>query len=204
VDLPDKSDKQGQPAPPKKEIKQVVPTPVQVKRPASRRFFDFLFAESPKDLAKRVGTDVVVPRLKTGVEDALTSFIHGMFWGKGTSPLSGIVQGTVLRGGGYNYAAISSGPSALTQAREANVSRPMGNYQDLICGTQEHAEILLANLYSTLNMYNVVAVADLYEMAGMSPQPSDNGFGWMNLDGAKIVKDREGFKLELPRPNLIG
>lgn len=203
MDLPNKQEPPKEPAP-KKDIKPVVSGVVKAPRPVTRRFLDFVFAESPKALMARIGTDVLMPRAKAGVEEALNSFIHGMFWGGGQAPVSSIVKGTVLRGGATNYQAISSAPpSALTQARQANEARSTGHYEDLVCPTQQTAETLLANLYEVFNQYRVVAVADLYEMANIKPSPSDNAYGWLSLDGARITKERDGYVLSLPRPSLI-
>lgn len=202
MDLPNKGD--GKAVPQKKEIKQVVSDAKQVSRPATRRFFDFLLAESPKDLLKRIGSEVLVPRAKAGIEEAFNSFVHGMFWGGGAAPPSQIVRGTVLRGGGINYQGISSQQTGLQQARQAlPVQQHSGNYQDLVVPTQESAEILLANMYDLLNEYRLVSVADLYEMAGITPSPSDGSYGWTNLDGSRIQKVRDGYLLQLPRPYLI-
>lgn len=203
MDLPNKQ--APPPEPEKKHIVQVAEAGMVVKapRPMTRRFLDFAFAESPKDLIKRVVENTLVPRAKAGVEEALNSFIHGMFWGQGQAPMSTIVKGTVLRGGGMNYQAISSAPSALTMARESNQARSTGSYEDLVCPTQEIAERLLAQLYEVFNQYRVVAVADLYEMAGLPTGTSDNAYGWLSLDGARITKERNGYVLALPRPSLI-
>lgn len=203
MDLPNKSEP-PKPAAPKKNIQPVVKGAKQVNRPATRRFKDYLFAESPKELGAKIGRDVVVPRLKAGVEEALNSFLSGMLWGGGPRPMSNIVQGTVLRGGNVNYNHISTQQSGLAQAAQANVSRTSsGNYQDLVTPTQDSAEMLLARMYDLLNQYRVVAVADLYELANITPAISDNAYGWTNLDGARISKVRDGFLLELPRPTLI-
>jgi len=206
MDLPNKS----LPPAPEPEKKHIVPvvsegTIVKAPRPMTRRFLDFIFAESPQDLMKRVGRDVLVPRAKAGMEEAMNNFIHGMMWGQGQAPMSSIVKGTVLRGGGMNYNAISSQtqPSALTMAREANQARSPGGYEDLVCPTQDIAEKLLTQLYDVFNQYRVVAVADLYEMAGIPPATSDNAYGWLSLDGARITKERNGYVLALPRPTLI-
>lgn len=200
MDLPNKQD------PPKAEEKrEIVPVVqgVQVQRPATRRFFDFVFAESPKDISKRIGRDVVAPRIKAGIEEAIGSFVHGMFWGQGSAPISSMVKGTVLRGGNNVYhAAGNTQPSALQQAQQ-QVQSNSGNYEDVVCATQQDAEMLLANLFDTFNRYNVVSVGDLYEMARIPTAISHNAYGWRSLDGARISKVRDGYALELPRPSLI-
>lgn len=200
MDLPNKSDN-GQP--PQKKITQVASGAQEVNRPATRRFMGFLFAESPSDLSKKIGRDVIIPRIKAGVEEAIGSFIHGMFWGGGaTNPLQQFARGTVIRGGGTNYNAISSQLTGLQQAQAA--SRPSaGPYSDVVLPTQEMAERVLANMYDTLNQYRVVSVADLREMVGITPGTQDNAYGWMSLDNARISKTRDGYLLEMPRPSLI-
>lgn len=201
MDLPDKT--AGEPAPKKKVITPVASGAKKVERPATRRFFDFLFAESPKALAAKVAREVMWPRAKAGFEEAANSFLAGMLWGEGVNrPLPNIVKGTVLRGGGVNYNSIST-QTSMTQARQANVSRSSGNYQDLVLPTQQMAEAVLGNMYELLNEYRMVAVADLYEAAGVTPAPSDNAYGWMSMDGARISKVRDGYLLELPRPSLL-
>jgi len=204
MELPDKSN----PVPPKKKVEAVVSTPAkEVSRPASRRFFDFVFAESPKQLLKKVARDVLVPRAKAGFEEAAQNFLGGMLWGDSTNrPMSNVVRGTVIRGGAVNYAAISNQQSGMQQARQALPQTAGGPYRDLVFGTIADAERVLAGLYDALNEYRVVAVGDLYELA-MLPSTatsiSDNALGWTSLDGARITKARDGYCLELPRPSHI-
>lgn len=207
VDLPNKS---GEPilTVQAKNIQPVVPEGAvnRAARPATRRFFNFMFEASPKDLGKEIGRNVIVPRIKLGMEEALNSFISGMFWGNGANkPISGMVKGTVLRGSASTYHNAQNQPSALMQARESVQPNPKssGNYEDVVCDTQQRAEAILAGAYELLNMYRVICVADLYELARIEPAPSDGSYGWMSLDGARISKVRDGFLLELPRPTLL-
>lgn len=199
MEFPDKS-KPNQPAAPKK-VKPVIPGATQVPRPATRRFMDYMFAESPKALAGKVGRDVIVPRLKAGFEETVRSFLSGMLWGNGGSPVNQMIKGTTMRVGGMNYSQIP--PSTTGLAIQANQSRTGGNYQDIVVPSQQQAEVVLANMFDLLNEYRVVTVANLYELANMSAAISDYNFGWTSLDGARISKVREGFLLELPRPVII-
>lgn len=202
MDLPDKSNPQRPPEPPKKKVEQVVSGAVQVKRPAGRRILDYVFAESPKEIGAKIGRDIVVPRIKAGVEEALGSFLHGMLWGGGAAGKmpTGVISGQIMRpGGATQYHNITT-----LGAQAPNPSlKPVGTYQDLRLPSQQFAEILLANLYDLLNQYRLVSVADLYEAAGITPGTSDGNYGWTSLDGARISKERDGYRLELPRPSLI-
>lgn len=204
MQFPDKSGGTPPPAT-KKKIEPVISSAKEADRPATRRFMDNVFAETPRNLTGRIVQDVIVPTLKRGFEEAVNGFVSGMLWGTGGKPLNQMVKGTVLGGGGQtvHYAGISNNP-AMAAARHANVpSSNGGNYRDILCATRRDAETLLASMYGLLNEYRVVAVADLYELANMDSQISDNSFGWTTLDGARITPQSGGFVLQLPRPSLI-
>ncbi len=200
MQLPDKSGDQ----PKKAAVQPVVTSSKMVSRPASRRFFDFMFAESPKELLKRVAANVLVPRAKAGLEEAANNFLAGMLWGDASNrPMSNIVKGTVIRGGAVNYAALSNTASpSMLQARMAAPATG-GNYHDIVFGTVQDAELVLANMYERINEYRIASLGDLKEMANQPTTPSDEAYGWTSLDGARISKVRDGYALELPRPTLI-
>lgn len=200
MEFPDKT--AAPQSPPKRVSGPVITGAKKANRPATRRVFDYLMAESPKALARRVASDVVVPRVKQGLEEALNSFISGMFWGDGAQrPLNRGGVTTILPGGGVNYHSVGN-PSP--QALAAQVSgRSSGNYQDLVVPKMDQAETLLAGLIDTLGRYSVVQVADLYELAGITPATSDNSFGWYSLDGARIIPERGAYRLALPRPKPL-
>lgn len=196
MDLPDKSN----PAK-KKQITAVVSGAEEMKRPATKRFMDSILQESPKNVARRVGTEVVVPRFKSSMEEAFNNFLAGMLWGGGGNRPSSVVRGSVVRGG-VAYSQQST-QSALSMARQASPVESSGGYRDLVVPTLQDAELLLAGMYDLLNEYRVVAVGDLYELANKSPSISDNAIGWRSLDGARISAVRDGYVLELPRPTTI-
>lgn len=204
MDLPDKSKPQVIQGVVKKDIKPVIPAgAVEAPRPVTRRFMDFVFSESPKAAAQRAGRDVLWPRAKMAVQEGLIATINGMFGNAGPSPLNGLLARQMLPGGISSYNQVST-PTMLQQAAMANQSRPVnGTYQDLILPSQDYAETLLANLYALINQYNVVTVGDLKELAGITTTAADNAYGWTSLDAARIVQDRDGFRLQLPRPNLV-
>lgn len=201
MDLPDKSTPVETPRV-KKE--PVIPRGAAkpVERAARRRFWDFVIAESPKHVVAQVAQQTLLPRSKAVLEEVLQGVLHGILWNNGTpSPGAMITRGTVIRGNGVvvntnDYAALSS-PTA--QAAQASNSMT-GPYQDLIVASVAHAEHLLASLYADLNQYNVVTVADLYEAAALQPSTEHSNLGWYGLDGARIVQERNGVKLMLPKP----
>lgn len=205
MDIPDKSHPAAPPADPKK-VHAVIPQggAERVARSARKRFFSFLVAENPKELAKDVGRNLVVPRLKASFEEAFNSFLAGLLWSNGANrPGNGIVRGTVLNPNTQVYGGIINGGVTPQQlAAAAAPQRPAG-YQDVKVPTQQYAEALLANLYQLLNEYRMVSVADLYESANLPTEVADNKLGWYSLEGAHIEIVRDGFVLALPKPSRL-
>jgi hypothetical protein len=51
------------------------------------------------------------------------------------------------------------------------------------------------------SQYEVVTVADLYELVGTEPTHVDTTWGWTNLKGAGVARVRGlGYLLDLPEP----
>ena len=51
-----------------------------------------------------------------------------------------------------------------------------------------------------IDTYRAVSVADMYDLAGLSCDYTDNKYGWTNISGAKPVRVRDGrYMLDLPR-----
>lgn len=204
MDLPDKSQPAPQQPAPKQVPKAVVTGAVPVKRPATRRFLDYVFAESPKQIAQKVASQTVVPRLKLSAYEAFEGFIRGMFLGGVSKPISGLNPTPFQPNSGIHYAGISTGMTPLQQAQQVNAARPnVGNYRDLTLPTMEGAELLYANMIQLMNKYRVVTVADLWEMAGLTPEPSMNHYGWRSLENAQITTSPEGYVLRMQPPTLV-
>lgn len=72
---------------------------------------------------------------------------------------------------------------------------------DLVFDTRSRAEKVLNYMNEIIDKYGVVTVADMYDLADLAPTNyTDNLRGWTSLRNAKVVKVRDGFKIDLPRP----
>lgn len=66
--------------------------------------------------------------------------------------------------------------------------------------TRGEAEEVLSQMEAMLDRYKLVRVADLYDMAGITHDYTDNDYGWTNLRSADIVRTRDGwYMIRLPR-----
>jgi len=62
------------------------------------------------------------------------------------------------------------------------------------------AEEVIDRMFDLVSRYEVVTVADLYELVGVSGEYTDAKWGWTDLRGAAAMRIRDGYLLDLPRP----
>ena len=54
-----------------------------------------------------------------------------------------------------------------------------------------------------LERFDVVSVADLFDMAGISCNYTDNKYGWTDLRNARVERVRDGYIINLPRATSL-
>ena len=75
----------------------------------------------------------------------------------------------------------------------------MYSYDDIIIDTRGEAEAVLSRMDEIMDTYGLVRVADLYDLVGVSGNPTDNSYGWTNIRNAEVVRVRDGYKIKMPR-----
>lgn len=155
-----------------------------------------------KTLGKRIAeseiTDKVITRAKEEgrsiISDILCMAIE-MIFGRGNRSGNRTASGYTA----YNavYRNVNSQPPISSNMRSYR-----GNYscEEVILDNRRDAEAVLDNLYSLLNQYQVVAVADLYELVGIPSNYIDNNYGWYDLTGSNVLRaSNGGYLIHLPR-----
>ena len=54
-----------------------------------------------------------------------------------------------------------------------------------------------------IDTYDVVSVADLYDLVGKSCNYTDNKYGWTNIRNAEPIRVRDGYLLKMPKAGPI-
>ena len=70
---------------------------------------------------------------------------------------------------------------------------------DIIFDSRGEAEKVLAVMDEIMQEYEIVRVADLYDLAGVSCDFPANDYGWTNIRNARVVHVRDGWVIEMPR-----
>ena len=182
----------------KKDIKPVVKGPVKVKKePLSRKFSDVFLADSVDNVKSYVLFDVIVPAIKNLIVDMTTNSIDMLVNGRAGTGRSS------RRGGHTSYSSYFRGDDRPSR-RTAN-PRERYSYNDIIFETRGDANEVLDIMMEVLDKYKVISIADYYELsnANVQEQYTDRSYGWFELDDAHIIRDRDGYRISLPRPESI-
>lgn len=77
------------------------------------------------------------------------------------------------------------------------------NVDDIVFDTRRDAETILDAMANIKNAYDVVTVADLYELSGLSSNYNDNRYGWTDISGVTVFRVRDGYMLKLPKARFL-
>ena len=82
-------------------------------------------------------------------------------------------------------------------------ARASHDFDEIILASRVEAEEVIDRLFDLVSRYESATVADLYEMVGVTGNFTDDKWGWTNIRGAGVTRVRNGFLLDLPRPEPL-
>lgn len=157
-----------------------------------RKFTNEFISEDAKNVKTYVFGEVLIPAIKKAVCDIVTDGISMILYGES-------------RGGNKRSSAnrVSYRDYYDKDNRSYRNDRPVTSsgysYDDIILSTRGEAEDVLDRMYELMDTYQLVRVADLYDLVGITGNYTDNKYGWTNIRNAKIIRVRDGYMIEMPR-----
>lgn len=146
--------------------------------------------------------DILLPAAKDMISDAVSGGIDQILFGgeRKTSRRKSHTGST----SSFNYNSISAKKKSHQPERK-HVYRSRGAHDltQYVLDNRRDAEDVIDFLFSCLQDYEVVAVSDFKEAVGVSPTYTDENWGWTDLKGARAVRVREGFIIDLPDPRKL-
>lgn len=143
------------------------------------------------------GVSIILPALKDMAEDAVTSMIRGAFSGGDYSRTRKSSNGFV------DYGSFGK-KSAQPEKRElSHRARATHNFQELILESRAEGEYIISQLEGLIDKYDQATVKDMYELAGIQGSFTDEKWGWVNLDTARVRTHAGGYLLDMPRPENL-
>jgi len=191
---------------PKKVERIVAGEVVRRKKPLGKRFSETFMGGDAKGVWGFVAFDVLVPAAKDMAADAVSQGIERMLFGEARSASR---RSSSRSNGPLGHVAYNRyGPSSIPIRREEprNVSRrsrASHNFDEIILATRVEAEEVVDRLFDLVNRYESATVADLYEMVGVDSEYTDDKWGWTDIRGAGVARVRNGYLLDLPKPEPL-
>ncbi len=192
-----------------KKIRKTIVGDARVeKKSLGRKFSETFFGGDAKSVVSYIWWDVAIPAAKDTVVDAFSQGVERLMFGESSSRGG---RRSLDRRGGTRYDIISNtrGPIGGTRRREEPREERHGrrrNSRDIgriILDTRGEAEDTLSQMYDILASYDMVTVADLYEMLDEPPLITDEKWGWTNLSGSRAARTRGGYEVVLPPPEEL-
>lgn len=195
---------------PKKEpIQKVTKGNVrQRKKPFGRRFAEAFGAKEGQGVLEYVIYDIIIPATKNMIVD---SIIDGA-----EMAILGEVRGRRRRPGDrgstrFAYDRVSYRDDDYRRNRrddrydqdDRRARSTMRDYEDIIFDTKTDADEVIGQMVELIDTYGQVTIADLYDLAGLTPEYTVGNYGWTNLRDASPRRIRNGYILDLPRPILL-
>ena len=185
------------PAESKKKFQKVVKGKVTVKEQNDiQKLANEFLAEDLKTVKDRIMVDYLLPMLKNGLWSIFNSAISIALWGEDRS-----------RGNSSNYSGSRTQRNSYDgyyqggQNRQGNPNPPVRrSLSNIDFENRGDAYDILNQMYTAIQEYRQVTVGDLWDLMGVSNEPTDYNYGWYNLDQAFIKGIPGGYRLVLPRP----
>lgn len=176
-----------QPVEEKKKVEKVVAGTVKTKKKSGiGKVFKSFVSEDAKSIKTYLVGDIIVPTIKKTISDTVDMILFGGSK-KNRSSISRV-----------SYRSFYDEPRTSRDVREP-VQTVGYSYDDIIVESRGDAEEVLSQMNDLIDTYQVVSVADLYDLVGLTGNYTDNKYGWTNLRNADVVRVRDGYMLKLPR-----
>ena len=178
----------------KKEISKVVTGKVVKKKNVGRKLTDMFISEDVNNIKSYVIMDVLVPAVKKAISDIVTNGIDMMLYGE-TGRTKKTSSGSISYRDYYD--------SNRNRDNRYTASRTRYSYDDIVLDSRAEAEEVLVRMQEIIDTYQVVSVADLYDLVGIRGNFTDNKYGWTNIRNASVEHVRDGYMLKLPKALAI-
>lgn len=171
-----------------KKVEKVVTGAVKSKKKNEiQKFANNFISEDISNIKDFIVMDIIVPTVKKSILDIVNMVLFGE--------------------SGKTNVSTTSKPSyrayydKVNNRGSVNVSRARSgyDYDDIILDNRGEAEEVLDRMFELVREYDLVSVADLYDLVGLTGNYTDNKYGWTDLRGARVVPVRDGYLLKFPR-----
>lgn len=174
-----------------KKVSKVVKGNVKTRKNVARKIRDTFVAEDISNVGSYALMDVLVPAAKKAISDIVVNGLDMILYGE---------VGRSKRGNSsyVSYSNYSSRRDIRDDRRDSR-SRTSYGTEDIIFDSRGEAEEVRTRMEELIDTYGIVTVADMYDLAGLSCNYTDNKYGWSSMRTAEVVRVRDGYVIKLPK-----
>jgi len=177
---------------PKKKLEKVTTGKVTMRQQSDiQKVANAFLAEDLATVKERIITDYAIPMLKNGIWSIFSSALSLMIFGEDRSRSQ---SSNYVRGSSNSYDRYYA-----NQNRQVN-QRVIPNWQNLTSDSRADMENILDQMRLAIQEYGQVSIGDLYDLADMTSNFTDNKYGWKDLDSAYIKNVPGGYSIVFPKP----
>ena len=150
-----------------------------------------IISEDVHNVKTYIIMDVLIPAAKKAISDIVSNGIEMLLYGETRKERRG--NSTYV-----SYNKYSSDRYADRRDDRYN-RRSVYVHDDVWLSSRREAEDVISGMQDIIDTYDQVSVADMYDLANMPSQYTDNNFGWTNIRNARPVRVNDGYILEMPK-----
>lgn len=209
MDYPGNSNNKKEPAARTEKVEKIITGEVVMRKPSlGKRAREIFIGGDAQSVWAYVAYDILIPAVKDTLSDAVSMGIERMLFGDSRSPSSRRRGSSTPTGYGYtNYSSYSKGGSRYQSKDDGRQvskrARASHNFDEIILETRVEAETVIERLDDLCDRYGQASVSDLYELVGVVGDYTDEKYGWQDMRGADVSRVRDGYLLNLPRPEVL-
>ena len=174
-------------------------------KPLGSKIKGLFFGGEFKDAMRYIADTVLLPALRNLLVDAASEGAKRMVYGDDRSRGRRYSEVRPPRMT-YNNPVSRSTPSQMQRGYLPDQPNPTSRRRDsnqIILTSRDDAESVFEDMVESINKYDVVSMADLYDLVGLPTSPVDNKWGWVSLTGVDIRQVRDGYLIDLPPAEAI-
>ena len=180
-----------------KRVLKPVTTDVVVKEKKKRgRFASALFGDGEiSSIKDYLMFDVMIPAIRNTIVDSVTNTVEMIF---GVDPRRRRSERSPV-----SYATYYKSGRRNDRRDDYDDRNTRYDYRDITFRSRVAADEALYNLRELVEDYEEAAVADLYDLVGITGDFQDHKWGWRDLDRARVIPVHGGYAIDLPRPRPL-
>lgn len=186
---------------PRRVEKVIEGTATVRKKTLGRKFSEVFFGgDDARSVWSYVMFDVMVPAAKDMIVDAGSEALQRSFYGTSRPSRRPSRGGARPSKTSYNkmYQEEERRPASMSRR-----ARSQFDFDEIAMETRAEGLEVLDNLYTLVSQYGSATVAEFYELAGISANYTDQKYGWTDLRGSDVIKTRDGYVVDLPKPKPL-